>query len=183
MLPLEHDWSTKKPIIDIINTSLAFRYITSQIWKYYGIFAFVLNERGRIHEHKFRKQLSAQAFKVYSFVMWETCSESAHGHCLGGFVFKCATRGICCFSAGGYQTVLHYCGRPLLDWGWIACIRCQASCTEPKGIQCTMPPLIYVLCMCIYIYIYIVLSFCNILYLINSFFINNKLFFALYSNS
>ncbi len=28
------------------------------------------NERGRIHEHKapFRKQLSAQAFKVYSFV-------------------------------------------------------------------------------------------------------------------
>ncbi len=42
------------------------------------------NERGRIHKHKapFRKQLSAQAFKVYSFVR-ETCPESAHGHCLG----------------------------------------------------------------------------------------------------
>ncbi len=36
-----------------------------------------------------------------------------------GFVFKCATHGICCFSsgAGGYQTALHYCGRPLLDRG------------------------------------------------------------------
>ncbi len=67
--PLERDWSTK-PIIYIINNSLAFRYVTSQIWKYYGIFGFVPNERGRIHEHKapFRKQLSAQAFKVYSFI-------------------------------------------------------------------------------------------------------------------
>ncbi len=69
MSPLERDWSTK-PIIYIINNSLAFRYVTSQIWKYYGTFGFVRNERGRIHEHKapFRKQLSAQAFKVYSFV-------------------------------------------------------------------------------------------------------------------
>ncbi len=67
--PLEHDWSTK-PIIYIINNSFAFRYVTLQIWKYYGISGFVLNERGRIHEHKapFCKQLSAQAFKVYSFV-------------------------------------------------------------------------------------------------------------------
>ncbi len=45
-------------------------------------------------------------------------SESAaHGHCLVGFVFKCATRGTRCSSAGGYQTALHYCGLPLLDWG------------------------------------------------------------------
>ncbi len=67
--PLERDWSTK-PIIYIINNSFAFRYVTSQIWKYYGIFGFVPNERGRIHEHKapFRKQLSVQAFKEYSFV-------------------------------------------------------------------------------------------------------------------
>ncbi len=67
--PLECDWSIK-PIIYIINNSLAFRYVTSQIWKYYGIFGFVPNERGRIHEHKapFRKQLSSQAFKVYSFI-------------------------------------------------------------------------------------------------------------------
>ncbi len=65
MSPLEHDWNTK-PIIYIINNSFAFRYVTLQIWKYYGIFGYVPNERGRIHEHKalFRKQLSAQAFKV-----------------------------------------------------------------------------------------------------------------------
>ncbi len=24
-------------------------------------------------------------------------------------------------------------GAPFLDWGWIACIRCKASCTEPRG--------------------------------------------------
>ncbi len=67
--PLEHDWSTK-PIIYIINNSFAFRYVTLQIWKYYGISGFVPNERGGIHEHKapFRKQLSVQAFKVYSFL-------------------------------------------------------------------------------------------------------------------
>ncbi len=40
--PLERDWSTK-PIIYIINNSLAFRYITLQIWKYSGIFGFVLH--------------------------------------------------------------------------------------------------------------------------------------------
>ncbi len=39
-------------IIYIKNNSFAFRYVTSQIWKYYGIFGFVTNERGRIHEHK-----------------------------------------------------------------------------------------------------------------------------------
>ncbi len=56
--------------LHIINNNLAFRYVTSQICKYYGIFGFVPNERERIHEHKapFRKQLSAQTFKVYSFV-------------------------------------------------------------------------------------------------------------------
>ncbi len=44
--------------------------------------------------------------------MWETLSESSHGHCLGGFVFKCATHDIRCSSAGGYQTALHCCVRP-----------------------------------------------------------------------
>ncbi len=44
----------------------------------------------------------------------------------------CVTVGIRCSSAGGYQTALHCCGRPLLDWGWIACIRRKASCTEPR---------------------------------------------------
>ncbi len=54
--------------------------------------------------------------RVRSFCqsMWETRSESAHGHWL-----KRATLGIHCSSAstGGYQTVLPYCRRPLLDWG------------------------------------------------------------------
>ncbi len=90
--PLERDWRTK-PIIYIINNSLAFRYVIIANRNYYGIFGFVPNERGRIHEHKapFRKQLSSQAFKVYSFVSLceRTHSESAHGHSLGCFVFKC----------------------------------------------------------------------------------------------
>ncbi len=90
-------------------------------------------ERGRIHEHKtpFRKQLRVQAFSIL-LCQWETHSESAHGHCLVGFVFKCATHGIRCSSPGGYQTALHYCRHPLLDWGWIGCIRCKASCTKPR---------------------------------------------------
>ncbi len=29
----------------------------------------------------------------------------------------CVTVGIRCSSAGGSQTVLHRCGRPLMDWG------------------------------------------------------------------
>ncbi len=82
--------------------------------------------------------------------MWETRSESAHGHCLVGFVFKRASHGIRCSSAGGYQTVLHYGVCPLLDWGWLACICRKASCTEPRGPYCvglvgmntcTVPPL------------------------------------------
>ncbi len=67
----------------------------------------------REHKDPFRKQLSAQAFVSPS----ETRSESAHGHRLVGFVFKRANHGIRCSSAGGYQTALHYCGYPLLDWG------------------------------------------------------------------
>ncbi len=51
--------------------------------------------------------------------MSEMRSEPAHGHCLVVFVFKHATHGIHCSSAGtgGYQAALHYCGRPLLDRG------------------------------------------------------------------
>ncbi len=63
--------------------------------------------------------LIAQAFKVYSFVsLCEGCIQNQpHGHCLVGFVFKCATHGIRSSFAGGYQTALHCCGCPLLDWG------------------------------------------------------------------
>ncbi len=60
--------------------------------------------------------------------MWETRSESAHGHGL-----KRKTHCIFCYSAGGYQTALHYSERHLLDWGWIACIHRKASCAEPRG--------------------------------------------------
>ncbi len=42
--------------------------------------------------------------------MWEMHSESAHGHCLKRI--HCSTAG-----AGGYQTALHHCERPLMDWG------------------------------------------------------------------
>ncbi len=127
---LERDWSTK-PIVYIINNSLAFRYVTSKIWKYYGIFGFVKNERGSIHEHKapFRKHFNAQAFKVYSFV--SLCERRGQNqymvHCLVGFVFMCTT-----LVAGSYQTALHYCRRPPSGLGWIACIRRKASCTEPR---------------------------------------------------
>ncbi len=119
-----------KPIIYIINNSLAFRYVTSQIWKYYGILGFVQNKRGRIHEHKapFRvcKPLKYTPLSVYVRDAFRISTLS------GGFVFKCATHGIRSSSAGGYQTALHYCRRQLLAWGWIACIRCKASCTEPR---------------------------------------------------
>ncbi len=47
---------------------------------------FVPNERGRIHEHKapFHKQLSAQAFKVYSLSVYvRDAFRIGNGHCLG----------------------------------------------------------------------------------------------------
>ncbi len=78
-----------------------------------------------------------------------------------GFIFKHAAHGIRCTSAGGYQTVLHYCGRPLLDWGWISCIRRKASCTEPRSVlrrfdtnTCTMPPLIFMHIKNIWLHLY-----------------------------
>ncbi len=75
----------------------------------YRIFGFVPNDRGRTHEHKapLHKRLREQAF---------VSPEPAYGHGLVGFVLKCTTQGRCS-SAGGYQTALHYCERPLLDWG------------------------------------------------------------------
>ncbi len=87
MSPLECNWSTK-PIIYTLNNSLAFRYVTSQIQKYYRIFWFVVNERGRIHKHKapFRKQLSVQSILIFQS-MWETCSESAQS-LSSGLCFK-----------------------------------------------------------------------------------------------
>ncbi len=49
------------------------------------------NKSGKIHEHKapFRKQLSAEAFKVYSFV--SLCERISTWSLFRGFVFKCAT--------------------------------------------------------------------------------------------
>ncbi len=115
--PLCHRWNWSiKPIIYIINNSLAFRYVTSQIWKYYGIFGFVLNERElgytstKLHftnswVHKLLRYTPLSVYVRDSFRI-STWSLSR------GFVFKCATHGIRCSSAAGYQTALHYCGRP-----------------------------------------------------------------------
>ncbi len=67
------------------------------------------------------REVGYTSTKLLSVRVWETRSESAHGHCLVGFVFKHATHSIRCSSAGagGYQTALRYCERPLLDWWWI----------------------------------------------------------------
>ncbi len=49
------------------------------------------NERSRIHEHKspFRKHLSAQAFKVYSFVSpYERCVQKQHMVTVQGALFS-----------------------------------------------------------------------------------------------
>ncbi len=86
--------------------------------------------------------------RVRSFCqsMWETRSESAHGHWL-----KRATLGIHCSSAstGGYQTVLPYCARPLLDWGELPVFAIMHR-TERFEYMYRATPNIY-----IYIYIYI----------------------------
>ncbi len=65
------------------------------------------------------------------------------------------TVGIRCSSAGGYQTALHCCGRPFLDWGWTACIRREASCTEPRCLYRDGSGRIHVPChpYCVYIFI------------------------------
>ncbi len=112
--PLERDWSTK-PTIYIINNSFAFRYVTSQIWKYYGIFGFVPNERGRILEHKapFHKQLSAQAFKVYSLVsLCERRVQNQHMVTVWGLCFQVRNSWHSLFFCWRNQTALQYCGRP-----------------------------------------------------------------------
>ncbi len=104
------------------------------------------NERGRIHEHKapFPKQLSAQAFA-------SPCERRVQNRHM--VTLKRATRSIRCSSAGGFQTALHYCRRPLLDWGWIACIRRKASCTEPRGPYRDCSVRIHVPCHPLYLYI------------------------------
>ncbi len=144
-----------KPIICIINNSFSFRYVTSQIRIYYGVFWFLLNERGRTHEHKVECACLRQS-------MWETHSDSAHGHCLVGFVFKCATHGIRCHSLLFWWRLSNSVAllrAPPSGLG-IACIRHKASCTEPRcpyrdgsvGNTCTLPPLIYIYIWHIHIY-------------------------------
>ncbi len=76
--------------------------------------------RARAHTHQFK--LDSQLVLYQNKIQW-----AKHQRAL-----LCVTVGIRCSSAGSYQTALHCCGRPLLDWGWIACIRRKASCTEPR---------------------------------------------------
>ncbi len=81
-----------------------------------------MTERGRIHENKapFRKQLSAQSFKVYSFVsLCERRVQNQHMVTVQWALFSSAQLMAIarCSYTGSYQTALHYCGRNLLDWG------------------------------------------------------------------
>ncbi len=118
------------------------------------------NERGRIHEHKapFRKQLTTP-LSVYVKDAFRISTWSLSG----GFVSKCATHGIRCSSAGGYQTALHYCGRPLLDWGELPVfvVEPHAPNRDVRTVTvhtntCIVPPLIYIYTHThTYIYIYI----------------------------
>ncbi len=60
--------------------------------------------------------------------MWETRSESAHGHCLGGFVFKCATHGIRCSSAGGLKQCCIAAGAPFWIGGELPVFVVSRAC-------------------------------------------------------
>ncbi len=68
------------------------------------------NERGRIHEYK--ALVSPCERREFRISTWSLFSGLR-------LVLKHATHSIRFSSAGtgSYQTALHYCGRPLLDWG------------------------------------------------------------------
>ncbi len=125
-------WSIK-PII-YRNTNLTLRYVTSQIWKYYGIFGFVPKERGRmstilhftnswVHKPLKYTPLSVYVRDAFRISTWSLSS------------------GLC-FQARNSRHSLFFCWRlsnsvvllqaPLSGLGWIACIRCKASCTKPR---------------------------------------------------
>ncbi len=135
MSPLECNWSTK-PIIYIINNSLALDTLHR---KYGNIMEYLdlcrMREAGytstKLHfanswVHKPLKYtpLSVYVRDVFRISTWSLSR---------GLCFQVCNSRIHCSSAGGYQTASHCCGRPLLDWGWIACIHCKASCTKPRG--------------------------------------------------
>ncbi len=92
--------------------------------------------------------------------MWETHSESAHGHCLVGFVFKCATHGIHCSSAGGYQIALHYCGAPFWIGGELPVFVVRPHARN-RGIRTMTVRYEYVHRATPNIYIYIFKYFCT----------------------
>ncbi len=93
------------------------------------------NERGRIHEHKppFRKQLSAQAFKVYSFVsLSERHIQNQHMVTVWGLCFQVCNSWHSRFFCWQLSNSVALLRAPPSGLGWIACIRCKASCTEPR---------------------------------------------------
>ncbi len=70
--------------------------------------------------------MASRALKDFKCTTWRLRTARREDTCL------CVIVGIRSSSAGGYQTALHCCGRLLLDWGGIACIRRKTSCTEPR---------------------------------------------------
>ncbi len=85
-------------------------------------------------------------------------SESAHGHCLVGFTFKSATRGIRCSSAAAYQTVLHYCRAPPSGLGGglpVFVVRPHAPSREVRTMTVVSLYMYHYTNIHIYIYIYI----------------------------
>ncbi len=105
--------------------------------------------------------------RIFCQSLWETRSESAHGHCLVGFIFQVRNSRHSLFFCWRLSNSVALLQSPLLDWGWIACIRRKASCIEPRVYRvcvpcvhirvyricvpwrfrtnmCTVPPLIYI---------------------------------------
>ncbi len=70
--------------------------------------------------------------RIFCQSLWETRSESAHGHCLVGFIFQVRNSRIRCSSAGGYQTALHYCSRPFWIGGELPVYVVRPHASNPE---------------------------------------------------
>ncbi len=89
-----------------------------------------------------RKPLKYTYFSVYMRYAFRISTWSLSR----GLCFQVRNSWHSLFFSGSYQTALNCCERPLLDWGWIACIRCKASCTEPRGLYSDGSVRMHVLC-------------------------------------
>ncbi len=98
--------------------------------------------------------------------LWETRSESAHGHCLLGFVFKRNSQHSLFFcwrwQFSNSVALLRAPPSGLGGGGGIDCIRRKASCTEPRGpnrdeymYRATPNIYIYTVYMRMYVWVYV----------------------------